>query len=194
MHRRSWPRPDARPHPGRRLLLPATLTCALCLAFATPLHAQADDDHSRTPVDSSRVVDVGLSLGVHDLGLLIGARLTPWLSVAARLEGTGLSTRRVIGIGPRFDVARDRYVRVYLLPAFGGVACSPGWLGDAVRCRDRDLHAGLAILGGGEFLLNDSGTFSIGVEGGYWWVLDDPDVSRAKLSHGTIAALFRLKQ
>lgn len=197
MSRKSWPPPDVRSHPGRLtlralrfLLLPGVAACAL----APPAHAQVEDDHSRTPVDSARVVDAGLSLGAHDLGLLIGARLTPWLSVAARLEGTGMARRRIIGIGPRFDFARDRYVRIYVLPMFGGVACSPGFLGSAASCLDRDLHAGLGLLGGGEFLMNESGTFSIGVEGGYWWVLDDPAVSRAKLSHGTIAALFRLKQ
>lgn len=169
------------------------LASAAGLTLAPLAHAQVEDDASHTPVDSARTVVAGFSLGAHDFGLLIGARLNPWLSLAARLEGVGIATRRVVAIGPRIDPVTDRYLRIYLLPMFGGVACAPGWSGEVVNCRDRSLHAGLGLLGGGEFYMDDSGSFSLGFEAGYWWVFDDPDIARAKLSHATIAAMLRLR-
>lgn len=163
------------------------------LSLARPARTPAQEPTSGAPVDSLRVVAIGLSLGTHDLGVLLGARITPWLSGAARLEGTGVASRRIIGIGPRVDPVADRYVRVYVLPLFGGVACSPGFFGNAASCIDRALHAAVGLMGGAEFYLNESGSFSIGVEGGYWWELDESDVERFDLSHGTIAALLRLR-
>ncbi len=180
--------------PGRQRVLGILLLGLTgSMPLVCPPRADAQETLSTTPVDSARVVAAGFSLGTHDLGLLLGARITPWLSGAARLEGIGVASRRAIGIGPRFDPVTDRYVRVYLLPLFGGVACSPGLYGSAARCRDRALHAALGLLGGAEFYLNDSGSFSIGVEGGYWWVFDSDDVTRSGLSHPTIAGLLRLR-
>jgi len=163
------------------------------ISFAHPAQAPAQETTSRTPVDSLRVVAIGFSLGTHDLGLLLGARITPWLSGAARLEGTGVASRRIIGIGPRVDPVADRYVRVYVLPLFGGVACSPGFFGNAASCIDRALHAAVGLMGGAEFYLNEGGSLSIGVEGGYWWVFESDDDARHGLSHPTVAALLRIR-